>query len=379
MSGLRSRLVRWTAYFIFFFVTTVLPLNFIALWFVNQRLLTNASYLVTKTPVFSYLIPDLKRGENEQVLFIGDSHAQGSGDAYLDRVHDYSLAHMYAAAHQATVHNAGKGGYGSLRAARNAIWLDELFKRSLFLGDLPRIDKAVIVFYEGNDLNNNVFELKEYGNPESAGDVIAKSQPSLRDVIVDGYLAGAQVLLYTFNDHVIRPIFDKATGFDPHTSEDLSGGFVELRAGDETRRVPPIQSAAAELSPAEIDRSLKALFDSIEAVRSHFAPGRIEVLYIPSPLTVYPLEGPVRIQPYHARANEVDAARNAENSRLIRARIMEYGVRNGVGFIDPTGPMQTAARERFLHGPKDSKHPNLEGYRLVFDYWERSARQPVTQ
>lgn len=371
MSGLRSRLVRWTGYVIFFFITTVLPLNFIVLWFVNQKVLTDASYYVTKTPVFSYLIPDLKRGEREQVLFVGDSHAQGAGDAYRDRVHDYSLAHMYAAAHEATVHMTGKGGYGSLRAARNAIWLDTLFRRSLFLRDMPTMDRAVVLFYEGNDLNNNIHELKEFRDPDSPQALIDRSQPTLRDIVVDGHLAGAQALLYTFNDHTVRPLFDRAAGNDPHTSEDTTHGHVDITVAGETRRVPPMQSAAVELDDAQLDRALKAFEDSVAAVRQHFRPKRLDIVYIPSPLTVYPLQGEVRIQPYHAKMDSVDAARNAERSRVIRSRIAAYAQREGIALIDPTEAMQAAAHQRFLHGPKDSKHPNLDGYRLIFDYWQK--------
>lgn len=367
MSGMRRRLVRWTGYLIFYFITIALPLNFILLWFVKQNLLTELSYYVAKTPVFSYRIPDLRRGDAEQVLFVGDSNAQGAGDAYLTRVYDYSLAHMYAGAHKVTVHNAGKGGYGSMRAARNAIWLDRLSASSAVLPDMPHFDRAVFVFYEGNDLDNNMRELAEFGNPDSPEAIIAKLTPSVSERVVDGYLAGLQGLLLTLNEQELRPLYNRLIGYDPRA---FVGG-IDLVLADGTRHVPPMQAASPELTDAELARSLKLFRDSVDAVRTHFHPEHLEIVYVPSPLTVYAsLQGTVDVQSYQGRFNRLDVQANAARSRVIRDYIEGYAHSVGARMVDPTEAMQRAARAHFLHGPKDPHHPNLDGYRVIFDYWQ---------
>ena len=111
------------------------------------------------------------------VLLLGDSYAQGFGDWLLetnpDRNGPFHSAHVIRALSGRDVVNLGVSGAGSAEgmAAFPAIAYARA-DRAWYLR-LPKPDVAVVYFFEGNDLNNNMAFLERRIANRSGGVLVA--------------------------------------------------------------------------------------------------------------------------------------------------------------------------------------------------------------
>jgi hypothetical protein len=125
------------------------------------------------------------------------------------------------------------------------------------------------------------------------------------------------------------------------------------------------QSAAAELS-GHLDVPLQVFYESVLAL-SRYLPGtKITILYLPSVVTTYAWQDPIRIEAYHTTEPVFTTTRDNEiQSRLIRQSIADFADRHHFGFIDPTAELQSAAQAEFIHGPRDWEHFNAAGNWII--------------
>jgi lysophospholipase L1-like esterase len=90
------------------------------------------------------------------------------------------------------------------------------------------------------------------------------------------------------------------------------------------------------------------------------------VVYVPSPLSCYELEGEeVSVRSYLGRTSLQPARRVQERSREIRARVRALASAAQLGFVDPTDVLRSLARTTAIHGPGDWGHFNEKGYRCL--------------
>lgn len=344
-------------------------LNIFGIFLMDQKLFPQISKNLQHAPVGSYIIPDTKSYKSEDVLFVGDSYTQGSGDGYMTGEYNYSIAHMYSKFYKLNVHNAGKGGYGNIRSVRNAIWLDKILDKSPFYNKFPKFNKIIFFFYEGNDLNNYINETSKFNNPKSYEEYLSISKPSEVEVLMHSYLPGAYVIL-----KLIPRIYAKIKSFAfPYynniniSKQDKVKNVIETKNG--TWSTGRLQAAAVELKNLEVDKAILGFEDSLLVLKKYFNVDNIEIVYLPSVATVYDnILNTIHIESYVGLKNKVNKNENKARSLYIRNKIEKMSAINNFKFVDTTDYLRKEGKNRPIHGPLDNKHLNLYGYKKVFDF-----------
>ena len=304
------------------------------------------------------------KGSPTWVAVVGDSFAQGMGDAFLNGDENYSAAHFL---HQRTGKNFlifGKSGFGSLGAAATFIGDFRSYRDSWIYPKLHKPEAIFDFFYAGNDLNNNIEDLNKYMmKNESTKNLVARlieKRPS--KWFIDANLPFAS-LLYNY----VRFNAKKLVHMQMSAPDNAQGRWPNsLTVGGNTISAPPLQSSAAELSEEELQRSLAVLFSSLEYLKRWSPGSEIVVVYIPSVVGSYDWHEPIEIQKYSDNptkfiTNKFDEMKSEE----IRYKICQFSNLSDFTFVDTTSYVRKEGRKRLLHGPKDWKHLNKDGYSAV--------------
>lgn len=111
------------------------------------------------------LYPDTYDRQNldSWIAIVGDSYGQGAGDSFVDGDANYSITHYLR---ERTRHNYlifARNAFDSIRMARELVIGVRLMNDSPFFPDLDRPTEILIMFYEGNDLNDTLLHLEESG------------------------------------------------------------------------------------------------------------------------------------------------------------------------------------------------------------------------
>jgi hypothetical protein len=332
------------------------------------------------------------------IAVVGDSYAAGSGDEFLDRKPDYGIFPKLRSLTNGNYFVFARAGFGSINAAKELKLCMSMFEDSLLLPRVGKPKELLFVFYEGNDLNNNVNHLRLARNGESVAQFV-QDQVSHPDGERWRRMEAHFPLFDLLAGELSRlggPLRDKKRRRTPEASETArdDGRTGAPRAeqgpgaaanpgamrvnhaiiGQQARPVPrDPQSAAAELS-GRLDVPLQVFYESVLAL-SRYLPGtKITILYLPSVVTTYAWQDPVRVEAYHTSDPVfTTTGDNEDQSRLIRKSIADFADRHRFGFIDPTARLQSAARAEFIHGPRDWEHFNAAGNWIIAETVAGSA------
>lgn len=303
--------------------------------------------------------------EHWQAL-LGDSHAAGEGDAFLDGEKDYSVAHLLRKKDAVSYFIFGRGGYGSISATREFLLTMQELESALFMPRLTTPETFVFLFYEGNDLNNNLRHMQtaDIGPAGIKGYVrnALKQPPDLMRRI-DYYLP---LTRFMFGEDTRKQLL----GFIRKKNKKPGATVNSMEVGGQlTDMDKPLQAASLELTPAELSATLTVFFECLHYLQETYPDASIEIVYIPSTATVYPWHEPITFKAYHPGRGKTTASNdeNAARSLWIREQIATYADVHGYGFVDVTERMQASAGSNALHGPRDWKHPNLLGYQVIRD------------
>ncbi|MCP4315207.1 MAG: hypothetical protein GY789_04030 [Hyphomicrobiales bacterium] len=97
----------------------------------------------------------------KSVLVVGDSPAEGIGDEFLANTPNYGLIKKLDKAGEAYL-IAGKSGYGNISAYNDSNNCLPLLSKITYLEfDKEKVDELVFIFYEGNDLDDNINESRK--------------------------------------------------------------------------------------------------------------------------------------------------------------------------------------------------------------------------
>ena len=349
---------------------TIVALNFVfsafALHLINQHTFPRAliTYLGDHYHTFYPAVNDRTFRNWNAVL--GDSHATGIGDAFLQNKPAYGWMHFLRIRNKENYYIFGRSGFGSINAAREFIITTDEIRNRIFYPRYGPPRKLLFLFYEGNDLNNNLdhisrrgsasqsihdFVEAEIGKPVEAGRRNRVSYPLLlllRDIYRDGHK-----LLSDLQQHTAQP--------EPNSAKN------HVIIGGKTEDFPHLpQSAAAELSEAQIDSAMEVVFEAIRYLKHRLPTTTIEIVYLPSIATVYEWEDPIYFETYHTdKLLSTSWRSNLARSKDLRGRLAEFSSREGLGFIDTSDELIASGRLLLLHGPLDSRHLNETGQQIV--------------
>jgi hypothetical protein len=243
--------------------------------------------------------------------------------------------------------------------------------QGLFLR-LPTPKLAVVYFYEGNDLDNNMSFLEQ---SDGSSDVVYDSgqiDRKIKDaspVHPTGWRRYFPFVDFCFN--LARRIYIETTSTRSQTDEDRSSKESEppnlVVVGGRAMALPGrMQSPSLGLTDTEVRQGVLVFERSLAFLRRLLPGTHIMVVYIPSPLSSYQLLSPrVSIQRYLKdqlqRGAHYPKERVAEYSDRICELIRAVTIDQGAGFLDLRPAIRAASLQELVHGPRDFSHFNRKG------------------
>lgn len=313
------------------------------------------------------------------VLLFGDSYAQGYGDWLLETNPNHNgpfhSAHVIQQLSGRDVVALGVSGAGSAEGMAGFPAIAYAQADQSWYLRLPKPSVAVVYFYEGNDLNNNMIFLEHrVTNPDASRLVeqIDRSLAAYPPALSADTGRGLHFPLYRFLVRMVEQAWAEATGTaqvslpeEPTIPSDLSNA-VEI-AGKAAELPGHLQSPALELTRGELERAT-LVYDRSLVFLQKLLPGTpVLVVYLPSPLSSYRLLGAeVSSQQYVPdSAARYPRQRVAEYSDAICQLIRTATINHGAGFLDLLPAIRAASASALVHGPRDFKHFNRKGMEVL--------------
>jgi len=319
----------------------------------------------------------------DYIAIVGDSYAQGKGEWLLEVDHRrnpaYNITHLLSERLGRDVVTFGASGAGSLRGLVAEPSSQYEFINASFHFSLDVPDIFIVLFYEGNDLNDNLHDLElrydgdhEPGvplDPNAFGrfveDTVALADPLY--VKARGFRWHDNLFLADFAYRTTRRVAKVAIrgeeAYAPAPLEWHPGPVNTAVVGGEIVDIPDVlQGPALELTDDEVDLAVEVFGYALRHLREYFPDSAVGVVYLPSPLSSYELASEsVSCQTYHGREGFYPTELVIERSDGIAGRIEEATERQGCAFVDARPHMRRASATQLVHGPRDWKHYNRAG------------------
>ena len=258
----------------------------------------------------------------------------------------------------------------------------------------------IFVFYEGNDLEENIFEYNLLAKSnENVSDFVSRrinenvklsNLDKLTNIFpifaflkkIYSHLGNLFYRIVNVNDinevgslvtNRIKKLFGYTIVLDGPKVDALTyvNSITNLNKID---NIQPLQSAAVILNEKQTVIALEVFFESMKYLKSWSRIDSIIILYIPSPISSYTWEEPIRyefkspVDGVVGKINKTTNKKNRENSIFIRNKINYFSEENNFQFLDVTNFVIKKSKETILHGPLDWRHFNYVGYKNVSNY-----------
>ncbi len=324
----------------------------------------------------------------DYVALVGDSYAQGFGDwvlgARLYANPPYHSGHVLHSKLNVDVVTFGRGGVGSLSGIVGEPIAQWQFVNSTGLFSLEPPKEILVYFYSGNDLNNNLHDLRRRSAGRYPMDQVQDADV-FRRFIDDVVLSRNDIYVQSKNPGWSKNFFLARTVYNIVFREGrrrvIAAQQAVLKKASETSSKPVnwamigreraalpgyLQAPSLELTSGELKLGAYVFEQALLYLGNFFSRSRIRVLYVPSPLESYEIvSAEVDAQSFENRGRRFSSAFLAQRSAEVRQLIEAAAQRHGFPFVDATPFIREASRKDFVHGPKDWTHFNRIGYEAL--------------
>jgi hypothetical protein len=329
------------------------------------------------------------------IAIVGDSYAKGVGD-WLNDVLDSNSNPPFNSGnviHEITgrdVISFGESGAGSIYGLGTApLQYMQYINNSLLLS-LKDPDYIVVYFYEGNDFVNNLNRLDPFKTDSGNIDFTLLYSNDTFDNYLRTEAIYQNSLFAEVNPkwsewklkYLTRNLFLFQTlcgglkcitnpGVEQKKIIPLSSQYVnstnQVLVAKKAEKIPDgLQGPAMELSEKEIEAAAFVYERSLFFLRENFPDTRIFVAYLPSPITSYNIvSNQVLLKSYLKRTTIFSREDVLKRSDRLVALIREKTKKIGLEFLDTRQVLREASGNAFIHGPRDWKHFNKQGYTVL--------------
>ncbi len=322
--------------------------------------------------VADVLVQNSKSGfvPHDYIALLGNSYAEGIGDWLWqtegNRAKPFHSANVIHDLTGRDVVSFGKGGAGSAEGIVER-------PAGVFSGNscylFPSIEppsQMFIYYYEGNDVEDNLFF--EYKVQTRYGHVDTQTiDRYLNEQYAKGNPWDCHLELLDTTTRMVKFLYEyyvSGADFFSCTTGENAKYHNRLLVNGQTVQAPALQGPALGTGDDGIRGAMAVLDRSLNWLQHRFPGVPTTVIYIPSPLSVYHLEGEevshcLKIT-YRAPADKVDP-----NSNFISDLVQKSAMSQGLAFLDARPTMRALTATTVIHGPRDWAHFNEAGYRAL--------------
>ena len=336
------------------------------------------------------------------IAMLGDSNVYGFGPWLYNN--SWSMGQPSFATHHLLHQNLnrdvmafGYPGYGTFGTCLSMASEMEMLKNSWIWSKVKNPNRILVVFYEGNDLINNLHELEQRGfdisqkitqsSIEKIRKILLKESQKVSKhwSVIDqsacwnlfSGLVGNYINKYmpAKENHANDANVDSLKINTEKLAENNNDVDLDAVATQENTAIINnndvyigyCEGPALHLLENEINLSLEIARLSLTHLRQKFSDIKIDLVYLPSSLSIYQFDSSVlRPAPLHIldeyRDTTFDPTEAIQKNMLLRINVLKLANDLGFGFIDTTPAMKEKAKFHLLHGPKDPIHLNRKGY-----------------
>lgn len=292
----------------------------------------------------TYLYPDTYNKLESMTVILGDSHAFGAGDSFLNDDYNYSIGHILYNYFDKKENflNIGIPGGGSQSIYQNYL----NFRKKLNI----KPDKIIYLFYEGNDLHDNL----NYENIYSLSHEIKGRIKYYFPFVALTKKLWSKVkskIKYKIDINIVDKNFNQINFKNDNNIISLN--------------IRPLQSPPIELNENDLNKSLNIFFETLINLKNDTK--EIILVYLPAPTSTLNLKNPIYFQKYFSDNNQNSVAKEEleKLSKYIRLKIKKFSIRQDIKFLDMTDTLKKKSLETMIYGPKDYKHFNKYGYEII--------------
>ena len=329
----------------------------------------------------------------DYIAIVGDSHALGSGDWYLQVVKkhkltqgDYHSAHILYNKTGRDVLSFGALGSGSLRGL--VLKPISYFKHFNLLRDfeLKQPKEILVYFFEGNDLSDNLIDIykryrdnydmarlydHEYFKTFIEKEILSTDRIYRGEVPYKNWLF-SRFLVESVGDNIyneIKPGIKKFKQGRPNFSGKVSPTNSDIaKVGGKELPIPhSTQQPALNLNEEQTRQAIYVFEQSLKYMAEFFSESKITIVYIPSPIAVYKWASPTitivggTVTP----VGVTPVVRVYQRSDEIFEQIKTIAEKYNHPLIDTRPLLRATALKEPVHGPRDWYHPNKKGYKAI--------------
>ena len=318
-------------------------------------------------PTASWNYPDLNSKATRKLILIGDSYGEGSGDAFLNNIYDYSSAHFIKNnINFEIILASNSGSFLPLQVLR----LEEAFKGNYtsnkiheYFRDGKGKINIIALFYEGNDLAD-LIKNKDY-----------LDRNSWEKQKVKRYI-NKHLPLINFTNNVISKLTKELFHTFTNTSNKELKSTNLICRNQQCRKFPPLQSAAPDLTEEQINSSIDITSNSLINFKRKYN-ANLCLIYLPSPATLYSPEIIYFQEDFQTKNSFILSSTNKRKSEYIRSRLSSNLEKAGINFSDSTVFFKTYTDINFIHGIKDPNHFNQYGYKLLAEFITQNIKKCI--
>ena len=331
-----------TFFSVFIFLILIIFILFISTKQIHQKNISKNT--LTNLPIeLTYLDADTYNNLENITVILGDSHAFGSGDAFLNDDYDYSIGHFlynYFKKKQNFL-NIGAPGAGSKKIYNNYL----NFRKKLNI----KPNKIIYLFYEGNDLEGNILYENNYN---LARKIIIKIKYYFPLVVI------TRNLLKNLKSRIENKI-NKTENINFIKNKFLN----QINFKDDIKILNfRVQSPPIELNENDLNKSLNIFFETMIDIKRYkrYHPG----LSTCSTSTLN-LENQFIFKIPINTPSSVTKEELERLSKYIRLKIKNFSLKQNIKFVDTTEILKKNSVDLMIYGPNDYKHFNKYGYEII--------------
>jgi len=321
------------------------------------------------------------------IAIVGDSYAQGNGD-WIQSVSPrtnppFASYHLIHARTGRDVVSFGAAGASSLRGLVSEPLGTLAYLQKTWRFEFPPPDHILVYFYEGNDITDNLRELRQRwkGGPLRPDTfhrfiertVLAESphEQALESFhITDNFLLSRALL------HAVWAFARRYPPPDFYNGDWSKLTVTEARIDNHLERLPDgLAGPVLGTNEADLARGEFVFAQALRYLHEQMPTVPMTVVYIPSPLTMYEVVSPtVSAQTENGSAVFSTPLVSAWSDR-IAAQVKATSTDVGAGFLDVRPELRSAAAHAVVHGPKDWNHLNKLGQEAFAEAILKHARE----